>query len=417
MTLNHFSRLITEHTWHPRLAARSNHLVGSEIRELLKLIGDPNIISFAGGVPDPSLLPREELRDCYQRQLADPRKAQIGLQYMASDGYLPLREWIAAQLSEDGVNCSASNVLILNGSQQGIDFAARLFIDPGDRVLVQNPTYLGALQAFRSFECAFDTLPGESECRAWQTYRERGADPKLIYVTPDFQNPTGISLSLATRLRIINLARDLDSAILEDHAYRHLRFEGAMLPSLTALELGPRHIDAGRALYLGTFSKIIAPGLRVAWLAAPAALLEKLIYIKQASDVQTSAIHQMVLAEILPASFSRVVAAQRIEYRRRRDSMLEAMSRYFPEEASWTKPEGGFFVWVTLPEGLDAANVLRQSLQETRVAFVPGKSFFADGSIAHTFRMSYSLANPEKIDKGIKLLGALLKRLIVESQR
>lgn len=392
-----------------RLATRSRHLVASEIRELLKIIGRPGVISFAGGVPDPALFPRQELSALYQRALADPVSAGTALQYATTEGYLPLRQWIATYLREDGVSCDAENVLILNGSQQGIDFAAKLFLDPADCVLVQSPAYLGALQAFRSYECTFATLPTTATPGTADEYRATGATPKLIYATADFQNPTGLSLSLGERQRIVDLAHELDIALLEDHAYRHLRYEGQSLPSLVSLELQGRHIDEGRAMHLGTFSKSVVPGLRIGWLAAPKRLIEQFVLLKQASDVQVSTLNQIVMAEVVTSGFASLVESHRREYRRRRDRMLDALARHFPAETSWTMPEGGFFVWVTLPQEMDAAALLQKSLEEIQVAFVPGKPFFADGRGHNTFRLSYSFVAPETIEIGIQRLGRLLQ--------
>jgi DNA-binding transcriptional MocR family regulator len=394
-----------------RLATRAQYLAASEIRELLKVIARPGLISFAGGVPDPALFPRQALRASYDRALVDPDSAAVALQYTTSEGLLPLRQWIANYLRADGVTCDAENVLITSGSQQGIEFAAKLFLDPDDCVLVQSPAYLGALQAFRSYECIFDRLPTTPAARAPRSYRMECSVPKLIYATADFRNPTGQSLSLSERERIVDLARELDVVLLEDHAYRHLRYEGQSLPSLACLELGGRHMDEGRAISLGTFSKSIAPGLRVGWLAAPTTLIEQFVFLKQASDVQVNTLTQMVMTEVVTAHFDELVFAYRTEYRTRRDCMLQALSQYFPSGITWTKPEGGFFVWVTLPAGIDAATVLKRSLEEIQVAFVPGRPFFADERGRNTLRLSYSFVTPAKIECGIQRLGKLLQSL------
>ena len=398
-----------------RLAARAQYLAASELRELLKLVGRPGLISFAGGVPDPALFPRQALRASYDRTLTDPASADIALQYSATEGYPQLRQWIANYLRADGIACDAANILIINGSQQGIDFTAKLLLDPQDCVLVQSPTFLGALQAFRSYECIFDKLPTTSAPRTAHSYCAAGMPPKLVYATADFQNPTGESLSLTERRQIIELARELDVVLLEDHAYRHLRYEGDTLPSLTSLELAGRHIDEGRGIYLGTFSKSIAPGLRVGWLAAPAKLIQQFVFLKQASDVQVSTLNQMAMTEVVTTCFDSLVLTYRTEYRRRRDCMLQALSQYFPAQATWTRPEGGFFVWVTLPKGIDAAALLQRSLQEIQVAFVPGRPFFADGRGRNTLRLSYSLAAPEQIEIGIQRLGQLLQAVIASA--
>lgn len=397
-----------------RLAARAQRLTASELRELLKLIGQPGLISFAGGVPDPAMFPRQALRASYDRVLANSATADVALQYTTTEGYQPLREWIANYLRADGVACDASNVLITNGSQQGIDFTAKLFLDPGDCVLVQSPAFLGALQAFRSYECVFDSVPTMSSPRAARTYLAAGAPPKIMYATADFQNPTGESLSLAERQHLLALARELDVVLLEDHAYRHLRYEGEQLPSLACLELAGRHIDEGRVIHLGTFSKSIVPGLRIGWLAAPASLIQQFVFLKQASDVQVSTLNQMVMSDVVTTCFDSLVATYRAEYRSRRDCMLQALSRHFPARCTWTKPDGGFFVWVTLPEQIDAAALLRRSLQEARVAFVPGRAFFADGRGHDTMRLSYSFVGHEQIESGIQRLGRLVDAMLAD---
>lgn len=407
--------LITLHTlvpiymvWIPRLAARSSRLAASELRELLKLLVDPTVISFAGGVPDPDLFPQSELRAAYDRALASPVSARIGLQYTISEGYLPLREWIAGYMRSQNIKCDPTNILILSGSQQGLDFTAKLFLDPQDSVIVQEPTFLGALQAFRSFEGTFDVL---DTAKAAEEFRSGTRTPKLLYASADFRNPTGESETLLGRKRILSLAHRLDVALLEDNAYSHLRYDGTMLESLTALDLNGRHMDEGRSLYLGTFSKSVAPGLRVAWLAAPSHLIEKFVYIKQASDVQVSTLNQMVMTDVV-SIFPTLVARCREEYRRRRDCMLDLLARHLPTEVTWTKPEGGFFIWVTLPSHINAAKLLEASLKRIKVAFVPGKAFFAGAGGHNTLRLSYSLNGAERTELGISLLGRLLKTMV-----
>ena len=395
--------------WIPRLAARSCRLAASELRELLKLLVDPAVISFAGGVPDPDLFPQVELRAAYDRVLASPASARIGLQYTISEGYLPLREWIAGYMRSENIKCDPTNILILSGSQQGLDFAAKLFLDPQDSVIVQEPTFLGALQAFRSFEGTFDVL---DTAKPAEEFRSSTGTPKLLYASADFRNPTGESETLLGRQRILSLAHRLDVALLEDNAYSHLRYDGTALESLTAMDLDGRHIDEGRSLYLGTFSKSVAPGLRVAWLAAPSRLIEKFVYTKQASDVQVSTLNQMVMTDVVSTLFPSLVARCREEYRRRRDYMLDLLVRHFPPEATWTKPEGGFFIWVTLPSHIDAAKLLEASLTRIQVAFVPGKAFFVGAGGHNTLRLSYSLNGAERTELGISLLGRLLKTMV-----
>jgi hypothetical protein len=388
---------------------RSANLMRSEIRELMKFLDAPGIISFAGGVPDPALFPRQELGAVYAALLGDPQKARIALQYTTSEGYLPLRTWLAQHMRANGVSCDASNILIVNGSQQGLDLVGKLFIDAGDTVILQVPTFPGAMQAFRSYGPKFECLSRAiaSPDRVGRAANEGTA--KFAYVTADFQNPTGRALSLDERREILTLCERLNIPFLEDNAYAHLRFEGPALPSLTALQLQGRHIDAGCAIYSGTFSKSIAPGLRVAWLAAPSQLIEKLVLIKQGTDLQVSTLNQMAIAEVLPLVFEQVAMASRQHYRLRRDAMLAAMKRHFPAQVAWEKPEGGLFIWATLPEEFDTEYLLDRALKEIKVAFVPGRSFYPGRSVGNTLRLSYSLNTPEVIEAGIARLGGLLE--------
>jgi DNA-binding transcriptional MocR family regulator len=392
--------------WDQRYAARARGMVASEIRELLKLLDQPDIISFAGGIPDPALFPVQAIAAAHQRILGDSVRAAAALQYSPSEGYRPFREWIAQYMIALGVPCSAEHILITSGSQQALDFIAKLFVSPGDEVLVARPTYLGALQALGAYEPVWGALPRRGDNRA-----EVGGSARrtaLGYVMPDFQNPTGESLDLDERLRLLEAARALDLPLMEDAAYSALRYDGAPLPPLLALD-AKDGVDAARVLYCGTFSKIVAPGLRLGWVAAPLPVIRRLVLIKQASDLHCASLSQMAMHEVIVEVFPDGLAPIRATYRARRDAMLAALRREMPPGVRWTEPQGGMFIWLTLPEGQDTAALLARAIAEARVAFVPGRAFHCDGTGAHTLRLSFSLAAPAQIDAGIARLGALLR--------
>jgi DNA-binding transcriptional MocR family regulator len=388
----------------------------SEIRELLKLLDQPDIISFAGGIPDPALFPHHEIAAAYQRILGDPQRSAVALQYSISEGYLPLREWLAGYMGRLGVGCTPENILITNGSQQALDFIGKLFLSPGDTALVAWPTYLGALQAFNSYEPRFDVLPGPNTNRSLESYTDGGkAKPKFGYVMPEFQNPTGTSLSLAERERLLDTAEEFDLPLAEDSAYEKLRYDGERVPSLLALASARAGgIDHCKVLYCGTFSKSIVPALRIGWIVAAKPVIQKLVLMKQASDLHVSTLNQMVMYEVASALIEDLADKMRHVYRERRDAMVAALDRYMPEGVSFTRPEGGMFVWVTLPEGIDGAALLKRCIEVGRVAFVPGAAFFADRSCRNTMRMSFSLIPPAKIEEGIKRLASVLKDMTAE---
>jgi len=399
--------------WEPRYAARAERMRASEIRELLKLLELPGIVSFAGGIPDPALFPVAEARAAYAAVLSDPALAGSGLQYSVSEGYLPLRQWIVQHMGELGVACEVDNIVITSGSQQALDFLGRLLLSPADTALVTAPTYLGALQAFSAYEPRYDELRPEDGNRTALSYAQAAATDggrvKFAYVVSDFANPTGETLSLTARERLLDLAAELDIPIIEDAAYAALRFEGDALPPIQALEIARRgSIDEARTIYCGTFSKVLSPGLRVGWIVAPRAVIRRLVLIKQASDLNNSTINQMVMYRLAVAAYGSQVLRGRTHYRRRRDAMLGALQRHMPEGVTWTEPKGGLFVWVRLPEGADAASLLDRAVREAGVAFVPGAAFFHDGRGRNTMRLSYSLAAEAEIEGGIARLASLI---------
>ncbi len=399
--------------WEPRYAARAERMRASEIRELLKLLDQPGIISFAGGIPDPALFPVAEARAAYSAVLADPALSGSGLQYSVSEGYLPLRQWIVRHMASMGVACGVDNIVVTSGSQQALDFLGRLLLSPGDTAVVTAPTYLGALQAYSAYEPRYDELRPEDGNRTPKSYAqaasEAGGRVKFAYVVPNFANPTGETLSLAARERLLDLAAELDIPVVEDAAYSALRFGGDPLPPLMALEIARRgSIDDARSIYCGTFSKVLSPGLRVGWIVAPQAMIRRLVLIKQASDLNNSTINQMVMHRLAETAYDAQVERARAHYRRRRDAMLAALETHMPEGVTWTRPGGGLFVWLRLPDRMDGASLLDRAVKEAGVAFVPGAAFFHDDRGRNTLRLSYSLATEAEIAEGIARLAKLL---------
>ncbi len=398
--------------WEPRYAGRAERMRASEIRELLKLLDKPGIISFAGGIPDPALFPVEAVRTAYAEVLSGT-SACAALQYSVSEGYQPLRQWIVRHMTRLGVPCDEDNIVITCGSQQALEFLGRVLLSPGDTALVTTPTYLGALQAFSAYEPRYDELRPEQGNRTPASYAEAaaaaGGSVKFAYVVPDFANPTGKTLPMAARERLLDLATELDIPIIEDSAYAALRFDGEPLPAIQALDIARcGSIDRARTIYCGTFSKTLSPGLRVGWIAGPKPLIRRLVLIKQASDLNSATVNQMVMQRVAETSYERQVTAARAHYRRRRDAMLAALEKHMPKGVTWTQPQGGLFVWVRLPEGCDGAKLLERAVEEAKVAFVPGAAFFFDGRGRNTIRLSYSLPSEEQIDEGIKRLAALI---------
>ena len=391
-------------------ATRNSRMKASEIRELLKLLDQPDIISFAGGIPDPSLFPADEFAEAFKAALTPDRQAQA-LQYSVSEGYLPLRQWIVGEMAKTGIVCDADNVLITSGSQQALDYLGKLFLSPGDTALVGWPTYLGALAAFNAYEPRYDQLSLNGN-RTAESYAEGAAGTgavKFAYLSPDFANPTGETLDREGRLRLLELAAELDCAIIEDAAYQSLRYDGEPVPPVLALELQQKGaIEDCRTIYCGSFSKTLSPGLRLGWAVAAKPVVSQMVLLKQAADLHSSTINQMAVHSVAEARFDKHVEQLQAVYQRRRDVMLAALGQHMPKDVNWTRPEGGMFVWITLPKGTDGAQLLSRSLETERVAFVPGQAFFADGGGANTIRLSFSNSNHAAIEEGIARLGRLL---------
>ncbi len=404
--------------WDDKFATRASRMQASEIRELLKLLDQPDIISFAGGIPDPALFPNTAFAEAYSEVLAGG-EAGMALQYSVSEGYLPLREWLAAHMGELGISCTPENILITSGSQQALDYLGKLFLSPSDTALVARPTYLGALQAFSAYEPRYDRLAPEGSNMTPASYREgaatAGGRVALAYLTPEFSNPTGETIDHAARVRLLDLCTELDIPLIEDAAYQALRYEGAGVKPILALDCeSSGGIDNTRTLYCGTFSKTLSPGLRVGWVCAANPVIRKLVLMKQASDLHSPSINQIVMHRVAAKHYDAHTAMLRDAYRKRRDLVLSALSEHMPKGVTWTKPEGGMFIWVSLPESMDGADLLKRSVETERVAFVPGKAFHADRTGANTIRLSFSLANEQAAKEGIARLGRVVRKVMAE---
>jgi 2-aminoadipate transaminase len=383
--------------WNARFAKRMDNVKPSTIREILKLTQGSQVISFAGGLPAPDLFPIEALREASDRVLrTEGRKA---LQYSTTQGDRELRAWIAERHGT-----APEQIQIVSGSQQGLDAVAKALLDPGDTVVVGAPTYMGALRAFDAYQVDYRTVPVDDDGLVVDELEPAlAAGAKLLYTIPNFDNPSGARLSLERRERLVELCARYDVPIFEDDPYGELRFSGDPLPSL--LELDPE-----RVIHASTFSKILAPGLRLAWLVLPAPLIDPIERLKQAADLHTSTLTQVLTREVVQGGFMEgQIERVRAYYLGQRDAMMAALEAHFPTAARATRPDGGMFIWVTLPHGQDAAELLKAAV-ERKVAFVPGGPFFANGGGNHTLRLSYSVATREQIADGMARLGEVLER-------
>ncbi len=403
--------------WEYRYAHRTKQMGSSVIRELLKLTEQPDIISFAGGLPAPEVFPLEQFREACNRVLEE--FGPQALQYSTTEGYRPLREMIARHTRRYAVEVAPENILITSGSQQALDFIGRLFINRGDYIVVESPTYLGAIQAWNAYGAQYITVPtDEHGMIVDELEKALRIGPKFIYVLPNFQNPGGWTLSLERRQKLVELADRYGVPIIEDDPYGQLRYEGEHLPPVVALDSQYRAENgkhySGNVIYLSTFSKILAPGIRLAWVIAPQEVIRRLVMAKQAADLHTATFNQMVAYEVGKGGFldEHVKVIRRV-YKERRDVMLEMMDELFPAEVRWTRPEGGMFLWVMLPKGLDAAEVLRLAI-ERKVAFVPGAPFHPNGGGENTMRINFSYSSPETIREGIPRLAGVLREVLGE---
>nr|BAL55674.1 valine-pyruvate aminotransferase [uncultured Chloroflexota bacterium] len=403
--------------WEYRYAHRTKQMGSSVIRELLKLTEQPDIISFAGGLPAPEVFPLEQFREACNRVL--DQFGPQALQYSTTEGYRPLREMIARHTRRYAVEVAPENIMITSGSQQALDLIGRLFINRGDYIVVESPTYLGAIQAWNAYGAQYVTVPTDEEGMIVDELEKAlRVGPKFIYVLPNFQNPGGWTLSLERRRKLVELADRYGVPIIEDDPYGQLRYEGEHLPPVVALDSQYRAENgkhySGNVIYLSTFSKILAPGIRLAWVIAPQEVIRRLVMAKQAADLHTATFNQMVAYEVGKGGFldEHVKVIRRV-YKERRDVMLEMMDELFPPEVRWTRPEGGMFLWVMLPKGIDTADVLRLAV-ERKVAFVPGAPFHPNGGGENTMRINFSYSSPETIREGINRLAGVLHEVLGE---
>lgn len=400
--------------WDDRYALRTYSMKGSAIRELLKITQMPDVISFAGGMPAPEIFPVQEFKEACIRVL--DKHGPEALQYGTTEGYLPLREMISRHTNQYGIKVNADNIMITNGSQQALDLLGKIFINPGDRVLVESPTYLGALQAWNTYNAQYISVPSDNDgIQVDKLEMSLRAGPKFMYILPNFQNPTGVTIPLDRRQKLVELADQYGVPIIEDDPYGQLRFEGKHLPTLEYLDdqlYGNNGTYHGNVIYLSTFSKILAPGIRLAWVVATPEIIQKLVTAKQGADLHTSTFNQIVAYEVSRKGFldGHIKKINSI-YLERRDIMLDELEQNMPDGVSWTKPLGGLFLWVKLPEECNAQELLKDAVSK-KVAFVPGNAFFPNGGGDNTMRLNFSNAKPEMIRIGIKRLAQAIKDTI-----
>lgn len=385
-------------------AARMGKVPRSFVREILKVTEDPEIISFAGGLPNPESFPYHDIKEVAV-QVLEESGAQA-LQYSTTEGYYPLREWVSNRYQSKGVKVDPEEVLVTNGSQQGLDLVGKIFLNQKDPVLVERPTYLAALQSFGLYEPVFHSVPLEEDGVDVNRLEEvlHEFDPKLFYAVPNFQNPTGISYSLKRRKEVARVLTGSNTVFVEDNPYGEIRFMGEDHPPVKAF--------LEESVLLGSFSKIVSPGIRLGWITAPAEVMDKLVTAKQASDLHSSLLSQMIVHRYLSLyDVDAHLRKIRKMYKSQRDIMVSLIQEEFPEDVQYTAPEGGMFLWVTLPEGMSSLELFEMALKE-KVAFVPGQAFYAEEPQFNTLRMNFSNSSEEKIEEGIKRLGNVIKKLL-----
>ncbi|HHX39242.1 MAG TPA: PLP-dependent aminotransferase family protein [Armatimonadetes bacterium] len=384
-------------------ARRLEGMRRSTIREILKTAEQPEVISFAGGLPAPELFPVEAVRSACDRVLS--REGSWALQYGASEGYTPLREYLVEAMAQRGVRCKVENVQVTSGSQQALDLLGRCFLNPGDVVLTENPTYLAAIQAFQGSEARFVPVPTDDDGLIPEALPELVARhrPRFLYTIPNFQNPTGITMPAERRRALYETALAQSLVIMEDDPYGLLRYSGEHVPPIKALD------TEGLVIYASTFSKTIAPGLRVGWLVADVRILEKFLILKQAADLHTSSLDQRIACEFMTScDTASHLARIRTSYGTRYQAMDAALRALLPERYQWTHPQGGMFLWVTCPEGVDTWPLMQRAV-EHKVLFVPGCDFFPDGGGCRYMRLNFSNSTPERIQEGVARLAQLLR--------
>lgn len=388
-----------------KFAERARFVTSSETREILKVTERPEVISFAGGLPAPELFPVDPLKDACSAVLNEEGAA--ALQYSTTEGYIPLREAICQRMKMAGIDSSLENVLITSGSQQAIDLTGRLFINEGDTIICESPTYLAAINVFKSYKAQFIEVAMDDDGMLMEELEKRlqeHPNAKFIYTIPDFQNPTGRTLKLERRKRMIELANQYDVLIVEDNPYGAVRFAGKELPPV-------KHYDTeGRVIYLSTFSKIFTPGLRLGWICAHPFFIDKYVAFKQTADLHTDSFAQRITAKYMELyDIEEHIHKIKAVYKERCTAMLSCIEEFFPNNISYSKPEGGLFIWVELPEGIDSAHIFTECLKNN-VACVPGTPFFPNGTQTNTLRLNYSNMPKEKIIEGMKRMGEVLHR-------
>ncbi len=393
-----------------KFSDKVKRLEASAIREIFKLLAKPGIISFAGGAPDPALFPKKEFAEIAKEILEN--QGNVALQYGVTEGYAPLREWTKNRLVSQGVITDSDDVIIVSGGQQGIDLATKSLINPGDGIICEEPSFIGGLNCFRSFNAELYGVPVLSDgidTKELEETLKAHPNVKLLYTISTFQNPSGITISLEKRKKILELAEKYDFLIYEDNPYGELRFSGEEVPTFKSMD------KDGRVIYFGSFSKILAPGMRLGFTSAPAPLLERMIICKQTEDVHTNVLSQMIAYEFVTRySIDEHIAKLRAAYGKKCKLMMDCMDKYFPVSVEHTCPEGGLFLYCTMPDGYDSKELMKRALDKN-VAFVPGTSCMIDDKATYsTFRMNYSTASEEDIEKGIKALGEVLYEFMGE---
>jgi 2-aminoadipate transaminase len=387
--------------WH--FSERAQQLQSSAIREILKITQRPEIISFAGGLPSPLTFPVERMKEAYDKVLTDNGK--VALQYGPTDGYAPLREWIANSLSTEGTKILPEQILMVSGSQQALDLLGKVLIDEGSRVLVETPSYLGALQAFSVYRPEFKSVDTDDHGLVPSSIDAVAKGARMLYALPNFQNPTGRTLSLERRLELVETCARLGLPLIEDDPYGSLSYKGAPMPKMVAM-------NPDGVIYMGSFSKVLTPGIRLGYVCAPLPLVRRLELAKQAADLHTAQLTQMVVHEVVKDGFlDQHIPTIRTLYGNQCQAMLDAMDEHFPASVTWTRPEGGMFIWVTLPKHINAMQLLDQALA-ARVAFVPGAPFYANDPQTNTLRLSFVTVPPERIREGVAILGKLIKDML-----
>ncbi|MCL4462945.1 MAG: PLP-dependent aminotransferase family protein [Firmicutes bacterium] len=388
-------------------ADRAKLMKTSEIREFFKLTEQPDVMSFAGGFPSAEFFPMGKIAEV-MRELID-EEGKSALQYGPTEGNLELRKYLAEKMTGEGMPSGVDNLLITNGSQQGMDLLAKVFVNPGDLVIVEEPGYVGGLGAIHNYQGDRLAIPLDAEgirtdllAVRLRKMQMEGRTPKFAYLVPNFQNPTGISMSLERRIKMLELAREYNFIIIEDNPYGEIRFEGEPVRSIKSMD------TEGRVIYLGSFSKTFIPGIRVGWIVAEETLIQKIACAKQATDLCSNSLGQRMACRFAASGYIEQHVSSLISlYKAKRDLMLSCFEQYFPQGVTWTRPEGGFFVWVTLPEGMSAREVLLKAV-ERKVAYVDGAGFFVNSNGKNTARFAFSEASEEKIARGMKILGELM---------